>query len=135
MEEELQEKLFKRFPKIFEERNNEKSLLNFRGIECGDGWFDLIWKLCEGIEAIYKKEKIEIKTRALQVKEKFGGLRFYINDYSNEEVSNLIYNFEDMSFRVCEKCGSTASVVIINGWIFTLCENHEEEVRKEKEKT
>ena len=40
----------------------------------------------------------------LQVKEKFGGLRFYAN-YNNEATSSLIEAAAIESFYTCEVCG------------------------------
>ena len=63
---------------------------------------------------------------AAQVKEKFGGLRFYVNG-ANEEHYNYISFAENMSYRTCEKCGNPGKLYT-NGWHTTLCEKHAEEL-------
>lgn len=61
---------------------------------------------------------------AFQVKEKFGGLRFYISG-GDEYVRNLIHFVEQLSFRVCEECGTMKDVVTYAiGWNRTLCPEH-----------
>ena len=57
------------------------------GCQCGDGWFELIQELCQRITNMYKFEGIDIDIEILQVKEKFGKLRFY---YRHFEDSNTI---------------------------------------------
>jgi hypothetical protein len=60
--------------------------------------------------------------KVVQVKEKFGTLRFYI-DYGNE-VSNAIVNYAELMSEVtCEKCGS-AGITYQTGWHKTLCKQH-----------
>lgn len=89
-------------------------------IECGEGWSDLLWKLCEGIEEEIKKSNIE-DFCVTQIKEKFGGLRFYFVN-GNDKIRELINKAEDDSFEVCELCGAEGKLKKINGWFSTLCE-------------
>ena len=58
----------------------------------------------------------------LQVKEKFGGLRFYVNS-ATEEMYRLISEAESQSYEICEECGKpgTLSQKIKGGWMKTLC--------------
>lgn len=56
----------------------------------------------------------------LQVKEKFGGLRFYVGA-SSEEVERRIKQAEDESYRTCEDCGAPGKVRSV-GWIKTRCD-------------
>ena len=58
-----------------------------------------------------------------QVKEKFGGLRFYIND-ANDEVFDVIDEYEVDSYTICEVCGEKGKERTDIGWIRTLCETH-----------
>lgn len=58
---------------------------------------------------------------ATQVKEKFGGLRFYTQRGSSEQHSVISFA-ESLSYRICETCGSMKNVGRTNGWIVTLCE-------------
>jgi hypothetical protein len=86
MDEKLQLKLIEKYPIIFKEcgGDSRKTCMAF-GIECGSGWFTLIDKMCEDIIKLIDGKDIEIV--AEQVKEKFGGLRFY--HYVIKEPSSL----------------------------------------------
>lgn len=43
---ELSEKLYTQYPEIFANLHNSDTIIGERGIECGDGWYDLIDRLC-----------------------------------------------------------------------------------------
>ncbi len=60
--------------------------------------------------------------QAVQVKEKFGTLRFYV-DGGNERSWTLIELAEGMSERTCEVCGAPGTIRR-GGWIRTLCDEH-----------
>lgn len=60
---------------------------------------------------------------AVQVKEKFGGLRFYV-DGASSEIYAMISFAENMSYHICEQCGTTTNVTTGGkGWISTLCDS------------
>ena len=83
MTEKLQNKLYKKFNKIF----TRKELSLQWGFECDDGWYELIYGLCEKVQAYVDGVKCQ-QVIALQVKEKFGSLRFYFTfgtDLTNED--------------------------------------------------
>lgn len=61
----------------------------------------------------------------VQVKEKFGTLRFYTN-HANERASAYIEFAEHLSGRVCEECGAPGRTRG-RGWIRTLCDTHHAE--------
>ena len=61
----------------------------------------------------------------VQVKEKFGSLRFYING-GTEEHYNYIRFAEDLSARTCETCGAPGKMRG-QGWYYTACDEHTEE--------
>lgn len=84
---------------------------------CGDGWFDLIWNLCEQIEKIIP-ENFEV----IQVKEKFGTLRFYA-DNNTKEIDKLIMEAEEKSAITCEVCGKPGKLRR-EGWLSVKCEEH-----------
>ena len=86
------------------------------GIECGPGWASLyepLMKMC-------KEEGVEIH----QIKEKFGGLRFYTGPAS-EELNACISIAEMQSYDICEECGEPGELRG-GGWIRTLCDIHAE---------
>lgn len=64
------------------------------------------------------------KIQAVQVKEKFGTLRFYTN-YSNDYIDGLIAMAESMSANTCEKCGKPGKLNGL-GWVYVACEEHTE---------
>lgn len=119
MKKELEAKLVERFPEYFVDMYGDptKTCMAF-GCECGDGWFDLIFKLCEDIEKL-KPESFLVE----QVKEKFGGLRFYCTYSSGiDGIGELLRKAEDDSYETCEYCGSKENVTSEGNWIVTLCD-------------
>lgn len=68
---------------------------------------------------------------AVQVKEKFGTLRFYY-DGGDEYVRALENMAESMSARTCEVCGNPGKVYR-DGWHSTLCPTHAKEQHREEE--
>ena len=76
MDERLEKKLVIRYPEIFRDYGGDMRYTCMAwGIECGDGWFSLLNKMCQDITELSKGKDIQVI--AHQVKEKFGGLRFY----------------------------------------------------------
>jgi hypothetical protein len=59
---------------------------------------------------------------ASQVKEKLGGLRFYVNG-ADKTVENYITMAHSMSYRMCEVCGSPGKLRG-HGWYYTACDAH-----------
>lgn len=72
----------------------------------------------------------------VQVKEKFGGLRFYINVVESDifdKVHKRIGKAEKESEKTCEICGTRGKQVTIRYYIQTLCKKHELEAIKAAE--
>ncbi len=82
-----------------------------------EGWRDIVHRLYASIEAVSPGHKI------LQIKEKFGGLRYYVAVDNYADVEALIRDAEAESFMTCEDCGQPCTVTE-NGWISTLCDEH-----------
>lgn len=175
MRAELQEKLYKKYPKIFKQKDLPMTeTCMCWGISCGRGWYNLIDCLCDCIQNHIDSEISNTKHRqeyltlwlcikqlfslgsmrnylrwprvlrynlrqfqewwmlrgtitperyqveASQVKEKFGGLRFYV-DHSNDTVDGMIAVAEAMSYQICEECGQPGKSNN-KGWIRTLCD-------------
>lgn len=59
--------------------------------------------------------------RALQVKEKFGGLRFYMTS-ADDQIYDLIRKAEEESYSTCEYCGSNGELRDTR-WRRTLCDD------------
>ena len=94
-----------------------QNLMSF-GFEHGEGWFKLIDQLSADITAL--DEKNGSTTIAVQVKEKFGGLRFYIQSGS-DAIYDLIEEAEALSLKTCEQCGEPGELRGV-GWVSTMCD-------------
>ena len=94
-----------------------QSLMAF-GFECGDGWFRLIDQLSSDITAIDNLDGTT--TIAVQVKEKYGGLRFYVSG-GTEAVFEAIDKAEDLSLKTCEVCGEPGTIRD-GSWVYTMCD-------------
>jgi hypothetical protein len=83
----------------------------------GPGWQNLIKELDEKMSELDPNYTIE------QIKEKFGGLRYYF--YSDSDNADKMYDLEDeyeeKSFKICEYCGSDYNVATEGGWLKTFC--------------
>ena len=115
MKSELEEELFAIEPSWFERSSPSKSNMYF-GFDTGDGWF----KLLKDLLLVLKKlgaENFEI----VQVKTKFGGLRFYYVG-GGREVETVIDWAEQVSYFICEFCGENAKWRSLRGWQWTLCD-------------
>lgn len=88
--------------------------------ECGPGWNDLIDKLEADLREVYPD------IVASQIKEKFGGLRYYI-DSVPEEVSDRVFDLietaEAASYAICEACGDVGTINE-ERWKEVRCEHH-----------
>ena len=104
-----------------------KKAIELNSIEPIVNEFKGIWwvERCEKILEEKKYEDVPAKVHqvvAVQVKEKFGGLRFYTNG-CDDAVYAMISMAESMSVRTCEVCGNPGKVRH-GGWISTLCDEH-----------
>lgn len=95
-------------------------------VACSEGWHPLILLLHNrlvGIDPDY---------RVLQVKEKLGGLRYYIQPSQglDEVLYRRLFDVEDEaeaeSFHICEVCGQPGQLRG-GSWYRTLCDLHDEE--------
>ena len=93
------------------------------GWECGKGWFPMLTELSDKLDAIFREkypEDIE-SFQVLQVKEKFGTLRFYVSS-APDEIYGLIDEYEKKSGTICETCGKPGILKESHGWFMTVCE-------------
>ncbi|MGB8478745.1 MAG: hypothetical protein WCE63_07880, partial [Acidobacteriaceae bacterium] len=79
---------------------------------------------CEDLEPLVAEYESETghQFKVVQVKEKFGGLRFYVED-ANEVMRQRIELAELKSFKTCEACGNSGQRRS-HGRIQTLCDEH-----------
>lgn len=98
------------------------------GISCGDGWYWLLDNLMDSILHYCRNNKKPL-INILQIKEKFGGLRFYFNG-GDDIIHGMVWFAEHLSYHVCEYCGTTENVGHTRGWMATMCKDcHEKNER------
>lgn len=148
MNEANTEKLYADFPNLYRYRDDNRSQMKY-GFLVHDGWFDLIYKLSADIEAEARKLGLDPNSdswpAALQVKEKFGNLSFYLSLADDESelqseqkgslvsfrpmptiqaIRTLITKAEEESLGICEVCGAPASLRE-DGWWRVTCDKCE----------
>ena len=82
----------------------------------GPGWSDIIARLVNDLF------KLGWDGHVLQVKEKFGGLSFYIGA-GEQPIWDRIQQAERESYATCEECGAPGALRE-GGWLKTLCDEH-----------
>lgn len=96
-----------------------------------EGWrkaFGL--EMCEEIQKLLEGANYVYKYRVLQIKEKFGSLRWYDNSVPEsirERLNAIIKKYEDISERTCVNCGAPATK-ISTGWISPWCDKCAEKI-------
>lgn len=112
MNEALSKKLLDDFPRLYRDRHKTSMQ---RGFECGDGWFELIYKLSQDVEAVARDGGLNPDAPewplCRQVKEKMGSLRFVVHaveGYSEiyESISELRLAALNRSLQISEQCGN-----------------------------
>lgn len=143
MNEANTKKLYTDFPRLYRDATNQRSMMKFC-FDCNDGWFDLVYKLSSDIEAEAKNLNFDPDSGswpcAMQVKEKFGTLRFYCEVGeakdelvpevvaelisfrplpSNTTIRALIKEAEIKSATICEGCGCPSKLRKDTWWHVT----------------
>ena len=85
------------------------------GFWCPDGWLPLVLRLDTQLCLI------DPTFRIVEVKEKFGRLRFNV-DHWNGEMRRLIMQAEETSISTCQNCGSPEASSVDMGAVATLCD-------------
>ncbi len=123
MSPELDDLLCTKYSKIFARRHLSKTQsAMYWGFQCEDGWFQLLDDLCDKLQRRTDVDG-DPQLEALQVKEKFGGLRFYVSSATDEQRA-LIQSAESLSNRTCEECGADGKLDRTGGWFSTRCREH-----------
>jgi hypothetical protein len=123
MRKELEQRLVERWPTWFNTGGDIRETAMARGFTHGDGWFDILWRLCVDLEPMVAEleraagRQFEVR----QVKEKFGGLRFYVN-HANDAIRERIYAAQNESFHTCDICGQPGKWW--EHWLQTRCDEH-----------
>ena len=96
----------------------------FRLIDCGYGWKDLILRCHQDLVSIDPDYKV------VQIKQKFGMLRYYFTPSVQEDSKRMeerSFSHERESVRICEVCGSPGLLQKKkdgSSYFRTLCEEH-----------
>lgn len=130
MSPELTKQLAAMYPEQFRgaQMSIRENLMPF-GCECGDGWFELVKRLCARIDELLA-ENLDIDDFLwVQIKEKFGTLRAYYSSSGSffekhASIDDPIYlavsEAEEESERTCEDCGQPGTLHAY-GWWHTVC--------------
>jgi hypothetical protein len=125
MRRELEQKLVERWPSWFNVNGDPLKTRMADGFAHGDGWFNIVWRLCEDLEPLVAEAERATGRpfEVLQVKEKFGGLRFYVSHpHRTDAILQRIEAAELESLRTCEVCGKPGKVR--DDCIRTVCDEH-----------
>lgn len=131
MNEELDNRLCDEFPLLYRDRDGDdrRSCMPY-GFP-GDGWFQIIYDLSAKLEPLIAQQAEDGGpcAKAFQVKEKFGTLRFYMENATGEML-HFVYEAEMASMVTCERCGAPGKTRV-GGWLKTLCDEcHEKRGEK-----
>lgn len=117
------DKLIQEFPAVFQNVDNSSEY------SLPSGWYNILYNLCEELTPILIEERSKITEDSeqplfsvLQIKEKFGGLRFYyMMNTENRELYNKIQRLidiaEDKSYDTCQITGKPGTLCK-KGWHF-----------------
>lgn len=98
-----------------------ESLSNFSqyGFQHGDGWYALVTELSQAIATAAANAGIPTASDdypvAVQAKEKFGLLRFYVGN-STPEIEAIIAVYQNKSSEICEDCGAPGTLFRVGTW-------------------
>lgn len=119
------DRLHQRYPEMFSGQ--------YGGVAVGVGWWPIIESLCSQIDSHLKhrnglakqypdQHKPVPQVVVEQIKEKFGGLRFYYQG-GDDTVYGMVRMAESWAGRSCEDCGNVGKRQG-EGWVRTLCDFH-----------
>lgn len=115
------DRISKEFPVLFRKKKE---------LEIGIGWYQLVYDLAAGITLEAQKARIPTNSEeypwVMQVKEKFGALRFYMSG-ANDEMRALINAAETQSYTICEQCGEPGELRR-ESWHHVACDACEEKI-------
>ena len=91
-----------------------------------DGWYEAFGeKMCFELKAILEEADYEQDYRVIEIKEKFGGLRWYDNGAPAsiyKKIQDVIYKYESISYKTCVSCGAPADG-LTTGWVMPFCQH------------
>lgn len=90
-------------------------------IDCGDGWFEMIKKLCE------KLKKFDMPNfKIVQIRERFGRLWLVLENVPEANyavIMSLLDEAEAASAKICENCGKPGKQKRTRHVTLTMCDN------------
>jgi hypothetical protein len=114
------------FAKSMEERFPKMFAGKYGGFAVGPGWWLILESLCSNIQSHidWKEKQGQAIPQVVieQIKEKFGGLRFY-HQGGDDTTNGMITMAETWASVSCEECGAPGKRTS-GGWIKTLCDFH-----------
>ncbi len=125
MRKELEQRLVKRWPSWFNVTGDVRHTPMPFGFQCGDGWFNILWRLCVELEPLVSE--IEKETgecfEVVQVKHGLGTLHCYVSHHT-DSIDQSIVEAQKESSRTCEICGQPGKRREVDGWVKTVCDKH-----------
>lgn len=124
MNKNLQNQLFAKYPKIFRDAHlSPRQSCMGLGIECGDGWYQIIDALCAALSSGYSSSKDTMRLDGIegrfpydttessqvvvtQIKEKFSTLRFYTYDESSKGFEELCAKYPKTGESIMDEISS-----------------------------
>lgn len=134
------------FAKRMEEKFPKMLADKYGGFAVSKGWWPILEHLCSNIQHHIdwvngSRERLLLNNEynhkipdecpqvvVEQIKEKFGGLRFYYQG-GDEYIHGMVTMAETWADSTCEECGAIGTRRS-GGWIRTLCDAHEAEHQK-----
>lgn len=92
----------------------------------GDGWMPIVMETHRRIKEVCPDYKIQ------QIKEKYGGLRYYCTHDMDDDVEKIIQEAEDKCAETCERCGKPGELRTDQHWILTLCDECDKKRKEER---
>lgn len=124
MSPELDEQLCEKYPKIFRDRHADpRTTCMCWGFEHGDGWYKILDEMCAKLQNYLDTYPNIEQVVAIQVKEKFGTLRFYYSG-GDDACDRMIQKAEEKSERTCEITGEPGRLMVKNGWYKTVSDKY-----------
>ena len=117
----FEQRMKEKYPKMFSQP--------YGGFAVGEGWWPILQALCSNIQHYlnWKNRESEVVPQVVveQIKEKFGGLRFYYSG-GDDRIQGMVSMAESWADKSCETCGAPG-ISGGKGWIKTLCPIHRTE--------
>lgn len=87
-------------------------------------------QMVEELDKILRKANYQNEYRIAQIKEKYGGLRWYDNGVPatiSVEYNKWLAKYEELSKHICLVCGEPGEIDYTQYWLMPLCDKHRKE--------